>query len=173
MNHRSLESLDREVEQLPQEIMPPRSLWPAIVADVGGSRRRPSYLMAACVAVAAACLASVFTWVVMRHAIETPGLPAMVRNEQFEEPVDPRYLKARDQLERTFRERMTQLDPSTRAQIEASLMVIREAHEKIRQALVADPSSAVLEDLWQSTMHDEIDLYDHVVQATDNSLTRS
>jgi hypothetical protein len=48
--------------------------------------------------------------------------------------------------------------------------VIRQAHESIRQALLADPSSPVLEELWQSTWHDEIDLYDRVVESTQPSV---
>ena len=39
-------------------------------------------------------------------------------------------------------------------------------------ALAADPQSPVLEQLWESTWHDEYDLYDRVVQATQPHLTR-
>jgi hypothetical protein len=88
----------------------------------------------------------------------------------FQEPGDPKYIKARESLQQTFRERLTLLEPSTRTKIEASLAVIQQAHEDIRQALLADPSSAVLEELWQSTWHDEIDLYDRVVVATQPSV---
>jgi hypothetical protein len=65
------------------------------------------------------------------------------------------------------------LDPATRARIEASLAVIRSAHEDIRKALAGDPGSPVLEQLWQSTWHDELDLYDHVVRATQPTMTRT
>jgi hypothetical protein len=85
----------------------------------------------------------------------------------------PRYVAARDSLELNFRERLKLLDPATRAQIEASLAVIRQAHEDIRKALASDPASPVLEQLWQSTWHDELDLYDHVVQATQPAMTRT
>jgi hypothetical protein len=88
----------------------------------------------------------------------------------FSEPGDAKYIKARDTLQQTFRERLALLEPGTRAKIEASLRVIQQAHENIRQALLADPSSPVLEELWQSTWHDEIDLYDRVVEATQPSV---
>jgi hypothetical protein len=65
------------------------------------------------------------------------------------------------------------LDHATRAQIEASLAIIRKAHEDIRKALASDPASPVLEQLWQSTWHDELDLYDHVVRATQPTMTRT
>jgi hypothetical protein len=73
---------------------------------------------------------------------------------------------------KTFEERLAVLDPVTRAKIESSLAVIRQAHEDIRKALAADPGSPVLEELWESTWHDEFDLYDHVVQATQPTMTR-
>jgi len=52
------------------------------------------------------------------------------------------------------------------------LAVIRQAHEDIRKALAADPESPVLEQLWESTWHEEFDLYDRVVQATQPPMTR-
>jgi hypothetical protein len=90
-----------------------------------------------------------------------------------EEPRDPKYVLARDAIEKTFRERLTLLEPATRAKIEASLSVIQKAHEDIRKALAADPQSPVLEQLWESTWHDEFDLYDRVVEATQPTMTRT
>jgi hypothetical protein len=52
------------------------------------------------------------------------------------------------------------------------LAVIQKAHEDIRKALAADPQSEVLQQLWESTWHDEFDLYDRVVQATQPTMTR-
>jgi hypothetical protein len=132
--------------------------------------------MAACVAAAAACVASVFTWAVLRKATEPSGLSLVAQQQNapvFGEPTDPKYLKARAALEKTFNERLALLDPSTRVKIQASLSTIRKAREDIRKALQADPASVVLEDLWQSTSQDEIDLYDRVVQTTDPSTTRT
>jgi hypothetical protein len=89
-----------------------------------------------------------------------------VRSTVFDEPRNLSYVAARNSLELDFRERLALLDPATRAQIEVSLAVIRRAHDDIRKALARDPASPVLEQLWQSTWHDELDLYDHVVRAT-------
>ena len=166
--------LDRALAALHPEIMPPRNLWPGISARIGHlAPRGPSYLMAACVALVAAGLASVFTWTTLRHAGNESAPPVLALAGPFAEPSDPHYVAAKADLERTFNERLTLLAPATRAQIEASLMVIRDAHESIRRALLEDPSSAVLESLWQSSWQDEIDLYDHVVQITDTALPRS
>ena len=91
----------------------------------------------------------------------------------FDEPRNPSYVAARASLEVTFRERLRLLDPATRTRIEASLAVIRQAHEDIRKALASDPGSPLLEQLWQSTWHDELDLYDNVVRATQTTMTRT
>jgi hypothetical protein len=127
--------------------------------------------LAAAIAVAAAGLASFFTWAVLQDRSVPPVIPALAA-ASFEEPRDPKYVLARDTVEKTFRERLALLEPATRAKIESSLAVIRQAHEDIRKALAADPQSPVLEQLWQSTWHDEFDLYDRVVQATQPTMTR-
>jgi hypothetical protein len=175
MNDTPQNDLDKALAGLSREINPPRNLWPQIAAGIEARRRPRPILMAACVAALAACLASVFTWAVLRKAAEPSGLSLVAQQNApvFNDPTDPKYLKARADLEKTFNERLALLDPSTRVKIEASLQTIRKAREDIRKALQADPASSLLEDLWQSTSQDEIDLYDRVVQTTDPSTTRS
>jgi hypothetical protein len=166
-------SLDERLANLPRDIPPPRNLWPGVAARVHRGRLRSRPLaFAAAAAVAGACLASALTWAVLhgRPAAPVPQLATQAPN--FDELKNPRYVAARDSLEVSFRERLALLDPATRKQIEASLAVIRQAHEDIRKALQKDPASPVLEQLWQSTWHDELDLYDHVVQATQPAMTR-
>jgi hypothetical protein len=171
MNEKSRDTLDPLLAQLTQEVAPPRDLWPDIQKRIATAPRRPRpLLMAACIAAAAACLASLFTWAVLRRVQAPDGLPAVAAVAAFQEPGDPKYIQARTSLQQTFRERLKLLEPGTRAKIEASLTIIQHAHEDIRQALLADPSSAVLQELWQSTWHDEIDLYDRVVEATQPSV---
>ncbi len=171
MNDIPSDSLDHRLAQLPLDVAPPRAVWLNIQARIGSAppQRRP-LLMAACLATAAACLASLFTWAVLRRVQSPDGLPAVAGMALFQEPTDAKYIKARASLQQTFRERLKLLEPATRVKIEISLSVIQQAHENIRQALLADPSSAVLEELWQSTWHDEIDLYDRVVEATEPSV---
>jgi uncharacterized NAD(P)/FAD-binding protein YdhS len=174
MTEFQLKTLERRLAELPQEVMPPRNLWPEIVARIGRTQRQTHpYALAASVAVCAACVASIFTWAAMRHSHTALGLPVVAKGAPFDEPGDPRFILARDELRKTFDERMAMLEPKTRAQIEASLMVIRDAHEKIRKALQADPASPALEQLWQSSMRDEIDLYDRVVRTTEPNMTRT
>lgn len=128
--------------------------------------------LAAGILLAAACLASLITWGVLQRPSIPPVIQSAGARASFEELKDPKYVLARDMEKRTFEERLALLDPATRAKIESSLAVIQQAHEDIRKALAADPGSPVLEELWESTWHDEFDLYDHVVQATQPTMTR-
>ncbi len=173
MNDRRLESLDRQIASLPREVMPPRNLWPDIADRLVTVRRRPRPMaLAAAIAVAAACLASLFTWAVMQGGSVPRVIQTVAVSSSFDEPRDAKYVLARDTMEKTFRERLSLLDPATRQKIESSLALIRQAHEDIHKALAAEPDSPVLEQLWESTWHDEFDLYDHVVQATQPTMAR-
>jgi hypothetical protein len=173
MNDRMQKSLDGLLADLPKDI-PHANLWPGISARLSyrPHRARPM-VWAAAAGVVGACLASALTWAVLHGRPELPAAPLAMRAPSFDEPRNANYVAARDDLELNFRERLTLLDPATRARIEASLAVIRRAHEDIRKALASDPASPVLEQLWQSTWHDELDLYDHVVRATQPTMTRT
>jgi hypothetical protein len=174
MNETWQKSLDERLANLPLDVAPSRDLWRGIAGRVRRAPRRAHPLLfAAAAGLASACVASALTWAVLHERVASPAAPVAARASNFDEPSNPRYLAARDSLEVSFRERLRLLDPATRARIEASLAVIRQAHEDIRKALASDPGSPVLEQLWQSTWHDEIDLYDNVVQATQTTLTRS
>jgi len=173
MNDRQQETLDRMIGNLPKDIVPPGNLWPGIAARLTNrTRRAPPMALAAAIAMAAAGLASFFTWAVLESRSVPRVIQTVAATSSFEEPRDPKYVLARDAVEKTFRERLGLLEPATRAKIEASLAVIQKAHEDIRKALAADPQSPVLEQLWESTWHDEFDLYDRVVQATQPPMTR-
>jgi hypothetical protein len=174
MNDDLHRSLDEQLAALPREVAPPPALWPVIANRL--QRRAPRarvlpYALAA--AAVAACLASALTWSVLRGRA-TPAAPQTAATATtFDQLHDPHYIAARASLELTFRERLAILDPRTRTQIEASLTVIRKAHDDIQKALAADPASPVLEQLWQSTWRDELDLYDHVVRSTQPAMTRT
>jgi hypothetical protein len=173
MNERDYEPLDRLIANLPKEVMPPASLWPRIAVRLQGARHhRPPMALAAAIALAAACLASLFTWAVMQGPHVPRVIQSVAARGSFEESRDPKYVLARDMVEKSFHERLALLEPATRIQIESSLALIRQAHEDIRKALAADPESPALQQLWESTWHDEFDLYDHVVQATQPTMTR-
>jgi hypothetical protein len=165
--------LDRMIANLPKEVAPPGNLWPRVAARLSGKPQQATPMaLAAAIAVAAAGLASLFTWAVIESRSVPRVIQTVAATTSFEEPRDPKYVLARNAVEKTFRERLALLEPATRAKIESSLAVIQRAHEDIRRALAADPQSPVLEQLWESTWHDEFDLYDSVVQATQPTMTR-
>jgi hypothetical protein len=172
MDKRPRETLDELLGNVPRNIAPPRALWPGIAREIARAPRN-SRRFAIAASTAAACLAGALVWVVL-HAPSVPG-PATVRapSESFNEPRDPAYVAARAELERSFRERLATLDPRTRAAIESDLALIRRAHEDIRRALADQPANPVLEHLFESTWHDEFDLYDNVVRGTELTTTRS
>ncbi len=178
MNDPLKESLDEQLAGLARDVEPPRNLWPGIAARLQQRPRRPQpLLLAAAAGVAGACLASALTWAVL-HGRPQGAAPASAtqvasRAPNFEEPQNPRYIAARNSLELDFRRRLVLLDPVTRGKIEASLAIIQQAHEDIRKALASDPESPVLEQLWQSTWRDELDLYEHVVRTTEPTMTRT
>lgn len=173
-------SLDEQLEELALDVPPPRNLWPVIAGRLERRPRRARPLVfAAAAGLVGACVASVLTWAVLHGhsgSSVTPlvaRVPTAARAPTFDEPRNASYVAARDSLEVSFRERLALLDPATRAQIEASLAIIRQAHEDIRKALANDPACPVLEQLWQSTWHDELDLYERVVRGTQPTMTRT
>jgi hypothetical protein len=174
MIERSRESLDRLLEDLPRDARPQRDLWPGIAAGIGRKPRHSrAWFMAAASAAAAACLATVFTWAFLQRHSVPGGIQTAGVQRAFDEPRDPRFILARDTLEKTYTERLALLKPETRVKIESSLALIHKAHEDIRQALIADPQSVALEQMLQSIWHDEFDLYESVVQATQPNLSRT
>jgi hypothetical protein len=174
MNRPLQKSLDEQLANLSRDVPPPRNLWLGIAGRLHHAphRVRP-VVFAAAAGVIGACIASALTWAVLHGHPASPATQLAMRAPAFDEPRNPSYVAARDSLQLTFRERVALLDPATRAQIEVSLAIIRQAHEDIRKALASDPASPVLEQLWQSTWRDEFDLYDHVVRATQPTMTRT
>ena len=189
-------SLDEELAKLSRDVPPQRDLWPGVVRGiVREPRSAPRFAsapwMAYAATIAGLCVAAALIWVMMygrtplsasgRGAAANPaggGSPVAVTGPAagaaagFGEPSDPNYLAARAELERTFNQRLTQLDPATRAKIEADLASIRKARDDIRKALAAEPDSPVLEQLLASALHDELDLYDEVVRTTQPTSAR-
>jgi hypothetical protein len=189
-------SLDDELAKLSRDVSPQRDLWPGVVRGIVRTpRSAPRFASAPWMAYAATitglCVAAALVWVMMhgRPPIWASGpatavnhatggspaastAPAVGFNSSFGEPTDPHYLAARAELERTFNQRLTQLDPATRAKIEGDLVAIRKARDDIRKALAAEPDSPVLEQLLASALHDELDLYDDVVRTTQPTSAR-
>ena len=171
-------SLDELLARMPRDIPPARNLWTNIALDIERRPRRIG-MWAMAASLAAICLTGALTLAIIRGmAARAPDPVTQIarasdRPPNFDEPRNPAYQAARAELESSFRERLAILDPATRAKIEASLAVIRQAHEDMRRALEAQPSNPVLEGLLESTWQDEFDLYDDVVRNTQPAMLRS
>ena len=167
-------SLDQQLAELSRDVAPPAHVWHVIGSRIRRTQRN-AWPLGVAAAAACALVASALTWAVLhgRTAGTIAPLVLAARAPSFNEPLDPGYTATRTSLEATFRERLALLDPKTRAQIESSLTVIRQAHEDIRKALATQPANPVLEQLFESTWHDEFDLYDRVVRTTQPTLART
>ena len=167
-------SLDELLARMPRDVPPSRDLWSGIARDMERGPRRFG-AMAQAASVVAVCVTAVLALAVFHGAATTPEVVATApaRAPSFEEPTDPGFRAARAALEKSFNERLAILDPKTRAKIEASLSVIRQAHEETRRALLTEPANPVLEALLESTWQDEFDLYDDVVRNTQPAMLRS
>jgi hypothetical protein len=165
--------LDARLVKLPQDIVPPRYLWPSIEREIERQPlRTPQMVLAAAAAVAALMIAGAVVWAVLHARAVTPSAEAPSIAMSLDEPHDAGYLAARADVVDTFRERLAMLDPATRAKIEANLAVIHKARDDIRKSLAEDPESPVLEQLLESAWHDEFDLYDDVIRTTQPTLAR-
>jgi hypothetical protein len=168
------ETLDERLAKLPRDIVPPRYLWPSITREIARRpRSSPTMKFAAAAAVAFLCVAAGLVGTLLHTRATSPvGTPSQNMAASFDEPHDAGFIAARAAVQQTFMQRLTMLDPATRAKIEANLAMIHQAREDIRKALASDPGSPVLEQLLESAWHDEFDLYDDVIRTTQPTLAR-
>src|ERR1700749_4193574 len=132
MNEQQQDHLDRLIANLPKDIVPPGNLWPGVAARLTAKpRRAPPMALAAAVAIAAAGLASFFTWAVIQSRAVPPVINVVAAAPSFEEPRDPKYVLARASVEKTFRERLGLLEPGTATKIKASLALIQKERGEI------------------------------------------
>jgi hypothetical protein len=165
--------LKARLRALPRVIQPPHDLWPRIE---GAIRPRPAshWPLALAAGVAVAGVAIMLAWKTLPPAAVTPQTAAVgaqpVTAVSFALPQQAGYRKARSQLEQLFHQRLTLLQPQTRARIETNLKIIDQADDDIRRALEADPASPLLLQQLQSTQQQELDLYTDVVRNTEPAL---
>ena len=163
-------SLDDLLAQLPRDLAPPRNLWRGISRRMDQNPRRVRPLVyAAAASVIGACVASAITWAVLHGQPAAPAAQLAAHPPAFDEPRNPSYVAARDDLELNFRERLSRLDPATRGAESRPVWQSFAARTKISaRRSPAILQAQLLEQLWQSTWHDELDLYDHVVHGPRN-----
>jgi hypothetical protein len=150
MSDTSDSQLDALLAQLGHDIAPAKDLWPGIAAQASVQQYRQHRPWRLVAGIAATTLIATFAL----HVRQGPA--PMVAGPALE---DASYLRARAQLEQSYRAKLDQLAPGTRRQVEQDLDLIRNARADIRRALASDPGSPLLNELMTTTWQQEIDLY--------------
>jgi hypothetical protein len=175
-----------QASNLPQEIAPPRDLWPAIAAKLSeqsrAAPRRYGWPAALAAGFLIAAVSALLTWGLMRDPDPATGENLLAgRAASQAAPLPVNYgpnsalgevqLKARDDLLVQFRPRLDELPPETRETVVKNLAIIQRAADEIDAALAQDPASGLLNGLLLSTYQEELQIYSKVVTAGD-ALTR-
>jgi anti-sigma-K factor RskA len=178
------------LRDLPQDVAPPRDLWPEIAAQIapqamvaparhtgGAVSARPSQMrwLAAAAMVAAV---AVGIWV-GRDLLPLPGTAAgtptlnarnaagSAANVNVAYVPDARYQRQRAQLLASLQTQLATLPPESRAKVLASLAAIDKAKADLESALGKDPSNALLQGLLVNTYQDEMRVLAAVHTASD------
>jgi len=165
----------KRIDELAQDIPPPRDLWPAISAAIEASlpagattsgsapRRsvwRPAFSMAAAVA-----LVAVGVWI--GRAMTPPtgaGTVAQVSGSSVRDPSaiqaslqrDVKYRQQRDVLLVEVQNRLKEMPPGERDKVAASLATLRRSISEIEAALGRDPANALLQELLVNSCQEEM-----------------
>jgi hypothetical protein len=168
------------LRDLPQDVAPPRDLWPQIAAQitpsaqtasadatrVPSSARRLVRMRWLASAAAVGCLA-VGMWIdrslLLHPKVEggaptanthvTPGAPASLDVAYVS---DPRYQRQHAALLASLQAQLNALPPTTRTKVLASLDTIGKAKQDLESALGKDPGNALLQELLVNTYQDEM-----------------
>lgn len=176
----------RSLGELPQDIAPPRDLWPEIEARLraeprqpqvsagNGARRAFRWGHAASLAASVAALA-IGIWIGRGMqpdgTVDAPRVadagtreaPEIVRAAYV---TDPRYQRERAELVRSLEERLAKLPLQSRQKVTASLAAIRQSMRDLEEALGRDPSNALLQELLVNTYQDEMRVLTAVQEAS-------
>ncbi len=177
MNEPTRDSVDAQLDRLPREVAPHAHVWSAVSAALVRPRRTVRILPIAA-AFVGAVLGGTLVWALLNSRLHAPQLPVPVLADQnvsvgkdfLADPVDPRYVAVRAAMQASYRDRLALLPAQTRGQVEKDLDLIQRAHADIGRALAEHPDSSVLQRLYESTWHEEFDVYERVVLATQASV---
>jgi hypothetical protein len=164
MNPRLVKSID----ELAQNVPPPRDLWPAISAAIeaeksaqtpAGAQRRPRWLPAAGMAAAVALVA---IGVLIGRSIDRPeGVRTASTRETAANVIpaalrDANYRKQRDVLLVEVQHKLNDMPPAERTKVAASLATLRRSIGEIEAALGRDPANALLQELLVNSCQEEM-----------------
>jgi hypothetical protein len=167
MNIRRVKRLD----ELAQDVPPPRDLWPAISAAIEAERvvgavphiaaRRARWLPAAGMA-AAVALVAIGVFIGRSFDQPTPAKIVDNRNAPSANGVitaslrDAEYRKQRSDLLVEVTAKLKTMPPAERDKVAASLATLRRSISEIEAALGRDPANALLQELLVNTSQEEM-----------------
>jgi hypothetical protein len=193
-NKTGRDPLDEALASLPQDVAPPRELWPQIRAEIEktpiAAATSASPVQSNWFRLAAAVLlvlgTSFVTYYVTRQSMQTPV--AQVTPEAVPAPLvigqpasfsfgsqrlGAGYTNARAELDKRFQERLASLPPAARAKVESNLADLRRAAAEISRTLAENPSDPLLQDLLVSTYQSELQLLADVSELPAAGSTRT
>lgn len=173
------DALMRALRRLPQEIDPPRDLWPGIAgAMTAGStkpraaswRGRQMWPYALAAGVGCMALGALLTFALLRSQ-PAPIAPEDAASARFVEAsfggyaaLGPEYESARAALAIRLAESLDRLPPEAQQKVERNLGEVRRALREINVALELEPDSMLLQQLLLSTYQHELALLANVNQ---------
>lgn len=174
------DALMRALRRLPQEIDPPRDLWPGISDAMTGKssqarsaawRGRQMWPYALAAGVGCMALGALLTFGLMRPQAAPDTTDDGQQSARFTEAsfggyaaLGPEYETARASLAIGMAEKLDRLPPEAQQKVERNLGEIRRALREINVALELEPGSVLLQQLLLSTYQHELALLANVNQ---------
>lgn len=158
------------LDELAQNVPPPRDLWPAIaqaiesegMAAPAKSSRRPAWWMPAVGMAAAVALVAVGV-IIGQNIGSTPGLTAGTTSGELGGGAviqaalrDGKYQKQRETLLVEVNDRLKSMPEDERAKVAASLKTLQRSISDIEAALGRDPANALLQELLVNSCQEEM-----------------
>jgi hypothetical protein len=165
----ALRSLLARAEALPEEVSPPRDLWPGIAARLGEKpsllrfpvrlRRSGTWASLAAAAVVLFAVASLLR----RHSVEPTGplptgTPIAVSKPETLDPAEQEYVRATSELMAALSQKREGLAPETQKAVDDNLKVIDGALRDLRVALQKDPGNQKLNKMLVATHQKKVDM---------------
>lgn len=155
--------LKAHLDTLPAGLAPARDLWPDIARRLDRPRHSRAMVYAVAASVFISVTATFFTWQVFEQ--QRRDAAALLAAQQMLAQIQQPYLPVRAGHEARWPELRAQLDPETAAIVEQNLAIIHKANAELSKALERDPDSAVLRQLLQQTLDQEVNVYRRVAAA--------
>lgn len=167
--------LDEMTAALPENIEPPRDLWPDIDAAIAPPKRRwPHFAVAASVLVA---FGAVWIWRIDGNGIVTPPVAAQTvppMGEEFTRNVQftPVFLRTHEESLEQLGDLLAELPPESRTVIIKNLKTIRASIAEINDAVEREPNNRELRMLLRHAYEQELALLNVVRETTQPLLAK-